>query len=146
MAAESLDGVRYLIAVLNSEARLRAIRPLQALGEHNPRHFDKYVWQAPIPLYDEDDAVHRELVDLAIACEQVAAAVELPNQSFLALRRRVRTALDESGLTARGDSLVDALSVFRDRHEPKSSPGPDRTGQLTRPRSAASVDGSSGTR
>jgi len=41
--AENLDEARYLTAVLNIDALLRIIQPLQARGEHNPRDFDKYV-------------------------------------------------------------------------------------------------------
>ncbi len=105
-AVESLDEARYLVAVLNSGALLRIVQPLQARGEHNPRDFDKYVWQAPIPLYDAANPLHRELVEIAVAAEHLAQAVELPQQSFQALRRRIRNALDASGLTARGDQLV----------------------------------------
>jgi SAM-dependent methyltransferase len=113
-AVESLDEARYLVAVLNSGTLLRIVQPLQARGEHNPRDFDKYVWRAPIPLYDASSALHRDLVEFAVEAEQVAQAVDLPQQSFQALRRRVRGALDEHGLTAREDQLVaDLLSSTR---------------------------------
>jgi hypothetical protein len=112
--AENLDEARYLTAVLNSTALLRIVRPLQARGEYNPRDFDKYVWQAPIPLYDAANPLHRDLVELAVDAQEVAEAVELPQQSFQALRRRVRTALDASGLSTRADQLVtDLLSTAR---------------------------------
>jgi len=41
-----------------------------------------------------------------VAAEQVAQAVDLPQQSFQSLRRRIRNALDASGVAARGDQLV----------------------------------------
>jgi hypothetical protein len=91
--AASLDEANYLSAVLNSETLLKIIQPLQARGEHNPRHFDKYVWQAPIPLYDESNALHQRLANHGCQAAEIAAGVELPQQSFQALRRRVRTAL-----------------------------------------------------
>jgi len=38
-AVGSLHEGRYLTAILNSEALLQRVRPLQSRGEHNPRHF-----------------------------------------------------------------------------------------------------------
>jgi len=52
---------RFLTAVLNSDALLQVVRPLQGRGEHNPRDFDKYVFQARIPLYDPSEGRHQEL-------------------------------------------------------------------------------------
>jgi len=100
---------RYLTGVLNSDALLKLVRPLQGRGEHNPRDFDKYVWQMPIPLYDPTQPLHRDLVDLAERAEQVAAAVELSTQSFQALRRRVRQALEADGVATDLDTAVHAL-------------------------------------
>lgn len=84
--AANLDEARYLTAVLNSDAVTLAVRPLQARGEHNPRDFDKYVWQVPIPMFDPADPLHMELVALAERAEQVAAGVDLPNLRFESLR------------------------------------------------------------
>jgi len=103
------DEGRYLTAVLNSDALLQLVRPLQARGEHNPRDFDKYVWRMPIPLYDPSLPLHRELAHLAARAEQVAAAVELPDQSFQALRRRVRHALVTDGVAEELDLALRAL-------------------------------------
>ena len=71
--ASSLDEARYLSAILNSSVLTMAVRPMQARGEHNPRHFDKYVFRLPIPQYDPDDASHARLVVLAERSENVAA-------------------------------------------------------------------------
>ena len=110
--AASIEEARYLTAVLNSGALLDMVRPLQARGEHNPRHFDKYVFQLPIPLYDPDATNHRTLAGLAARAEQVAAAVDLPaGISFQALRRRIRQVLATDGVTRDIDSIVrDLLS------------------------------------
>jgi len=82
---------------------------LQGRGEHNPRDFDKYVWRMPIPLYDPQQPLHRDLVDLATRAEQIAAGLELPAQSFQTLRRRVRQALETDGVAADLDIAVRAL-------------------------------------
>jgi hypothetical protein len=108
-ATESADEGRYLTAVLNSEALLELVRPLQARGEHNPRHFDKYVFKVPIPLYSADDPAHVLLANLADRAESVAASVELPSVSFQAQRRRIREALVADGVATEIDDEVKAL-------------------------------------
>jgi hypothetical protein len=105
----SLDEARFLTAILNSTTLTMAVRPLQARGEHNPRDFDKYVFQLPIPLYDLDDAAHKGLVGLAMRAEQVAASVDLPVMRFEAHRRRVREALADDGVAADIDEIVKTL-------------------------------------
>lgn len=104
--ATSADEAGYLVAILNSATLLELIRPLQARGEHNPRHFDKYVFQAPIPLYDPANQQHAELAELA---EAVAGSVELPAVSFQAQRRRIRQALDQDGVAQKIDEAVGRL-------------------------------------
>ena len=109
-AAASLAEARFLTAVLNSSALTTALRPLQARGEHNPRHYDKYVFEVPIPLYDPDDERHRQLVDYAERAESVAASVDLPQRlAFEAQRRRIRAAITESEAGRRIEQLVEEL-------------------------------------
>lgn len=104
------DEARYLIGILNSDELTRLLRPLQARGEHNPRHFDKYVFQLRIPTFDPTNDLHRRLVALAERAEQVAGAVELPTgTSFQALRRRVRSALATDGVAGDLDDAVRQL-------------------------------------
>jgi hypothetical protein len=108
--ASGMDEARYLTAILNSDTLTRLVRPLQARGEHNPRDFDKYIFQLPIPLYDQNLPEHRRLVELAERGEQVANAVELPSGvAFQALRRRIRTALAEDGIARDIDELVETI-------------------------------------
>jgi len=108
-AATTLDEARFLVAVLNSDTLTRAVRPLQARGEHNPRDFDKYIFKLPIPLFDSIDTDHVQLVELARRAEQVAAAVELPNVRFEALRRRIREALIDDGVGSEIEAVVAKL-------------------------------------
>jgi hypothetical protein len=109
-AAADVDEARYLTATLNSRTLTELVRPLQARGEHNPRDFDKYVFQIPIPLYDSEQEIHRELVVLAGKAEQISANVALPaGVSFQAVRRRIRAAIDESGIGHTIDALVSKL-------------------------------------
>jgi hypothetical protein len=108
-SASSLDEARYLTAVLNSDAITAAVRPLQARGAFGPRHYDKYIWQLPIPIFNPDDQLHTKLVLLAEHGEQVAAAVELPDVRFDALRRRIRKAVADQGIAAATNDAVERL-------------------------------------
>jgi len=108
-AASSLDEARFLTSILNSTTLTMAVRPLQARGEHNPRDFDKYIFQLPIPLYDPKDSAHKWLVALAERSEQVAASVALPTVRFEALRRRIREALVDDGVATDIDAIVKTL-------------------------------------
>jgi len=108
-SAADLDEARYLVAVLNSDALLQLVRPLQARGEHNPRHFDKYVFKVPIPLYSPNEPSHRRLAELAERAEDVAAAVQLPAVSFQAQRRRIRETLDLDGVAKEINERVQRL-------------------------------------
>lgn len=96
-AVGTTDEARFLVAILNSDALTQLVRPLQARGEHNPRHFDKYIFRLPIPRYDQGNADHRELAALAERAESVAEALDLPALSFQALRRRIREGLAADG-------------------------------------------------
>lgn len=109
-AASTMDEARYLTAILNSDALTQALRPLQARGEHNPRHYDKYVWRAPIPIFDPADEEHQALVTLAERAEQHIAGLNLPTGvTFQAVRRRVREALGASGIAGEMDEAVTEL-------------------------------------
>lgn len=105
-----IDEGRYLTAILNSDVLTQLVRPLQGRGEHNPRDFDKYIFQLPIPLYDPESAEHRQFVDLAERAERVAGEVELPSGvAFQALRRRIRAALTDDGVGRDINELTEAL-------------------------------------
>ncbi len=101
-----VSEARFLTGVLNSDALTELVRPLQSRGEHNPRHFDKYIWQLPIPLYDADSDLHSQIVDAARRAEEAVATLELPTLSFQALRRRVREHLTALGIAQELDKLV----------------------------------------
>lgn len=74
---KTIEEARYLEAILNSELVGIRVRPLQARGQFGPRHFDKYIWQLPIPLFDDKDSLHREISELGESASQLAAGVEI---------------------------------------------------------------------
>lgn len=104
------DEARYLAAILNSEtARARAAQ-YQARGQWGARHFDKVMFNLPIPRFDPAERLHGALTDAAAEAERVAAAVELPEGvKFRRARALVRAALTEAGLSQRINALVAGL-------------------------------------
>jgi SAM-dependent methyltransferase len=108
-SVSTLNEARYLTSILNSTTLTLAVRPLQARGQHNPRDFAKYIFQLPIPLFDESNDMHLNLVGLAEQAELIAANTTLPPKRFEIQRRRVREALVEYGLMASLDAAVKDL-------------------------------------
>lgn len=106
----SSDEARFLCAVFNSQTLTRLVEPLQPRGEHNPRHFDKYVFQLPIPLYDESNVDHVALAALGARAEEIAAGLEVPKgMRFEIVRRHFREALQADGVLGAIDDAVTAL-------------------------------------
>lgn len=95
-------------AILNSPALTKLVAPMQSRGEHNPRDFDKQVWRLPIPIYDPADSRHRELVELAVGAEALAAETDVGSgRTFQAQRRTIREALERAEVA----QAIDALAV-----------------------------------
>jgi SAM-dependent methyltransferase len=109
-AAASITEARYLTGILNSAMITKLVRPLQARGEHNPRDFDKYVFQVGIPLFDPNNDDHMQLASLGKQAEQLAASIELPaGKRFELYRRLVREALAASQVGAAIEVAVASL-------------------------------------
>jgi hypothetical protein len=106
-AASSLDEARYLVAMLNSSAVQEVAEKLQSRGQFGARHFDKYVWHAPIPVFDRAMDLHREIVELSERAEVVASSVDLSAvNTFQRAREEVRKALVATGISERIDVVV----------------------------------------
>jgi len=109
-AAATDDEALYLTAILNSPVVTERVRPLQARGEHNPRHFDKHIWKLPIPGFDDSDEEHRTLAELALRAEELVAGLTLPSDTrFENVRRFVRDALVGSDIGTEMNRLTTAL-------------------------------------
>lgn len=108
--ANSLAEARYVQAVLNTDTLTKRLRPLQARGEHNPRHYDKYVWQVPIPAFDASHDLHARIAGLAEQAERIAAGVSLSaGRKFETLRRLVREAV---AVSKTGKQLEEAVALL----------------------------------
>lgn len=95
---ETLAEAHYLTAILNSEAILERVRPLQTVGLFGPRDFDKHIFDVPIPVFDSRKDLHVELSRLGRRAAEIAAVVDLGKAKFQAARRRVRAALADDGI------------------------------------------------
>jgi hypothetical protein len=105
-AFTTVDEARYLVAILNSSVLTERLRPLQARGEHNPRHFDTLVWEVPIPVWDPADRTHQDLASAAADAEATVASLTLPSgKRFETIRRHVREHLAATGTLDRLDAL-----------------------------------------
>ena len=107
---ESIDEARYLSSVFNSNALRSGVAQYQSQGQWGERDFDKYFFNLPIPRFDEADDLHYELAATAELAERVANDVCVEDgEYFVRTRRNIRTALEESGISARIDELATAL-------------------------------------
>ena len=99
----------YLVAVLNSACITEHVRPLMSYGK-DERHFDKYVWQLPIPLFVAGDQLHEELSSAGEEAERFVASLDLPEDGyFVTLRKQVRAEIRDRPEGRELESLVKTL-------------------------------------
>jgi SAM-dependent methyltransferase len=100
----------YLTAILNSEATRARIEQYQARGQFGARHFDKAMFNLPIPPFDVSSELHRELATAGAAAEAVAALAELKEgDKFQRARQRIRETLAQEGIGGEIEKLVEDL-------------------------------------
>ncbi|MGH6849370.1 MAG: N-6 DNA methylase [Methylocella sp.] len=101
---------RYFTAIFNSETARARGESLQARGQWGARHFDKVMFNLPIPRFDAANPLHNAIADAAREAEVIAASVFLPeNIKFQRARGLIRAALTEAGVAQRIDGLVAQL-------------------------------------
>jgi hypothetical protein len=94
----------YLCAIINRETARKRIELYQARGQWGARHFDKVIFNLPIPRFDPKNKVHAALSKTAEEAEEIAAAIDLPaDVKFQRARGLVRTALTKAGVAKRID-------------------------------------------
>ena len=101
------EEAQYLCAILNSETLRAGVQRYQARGQWGARHFDKYVFNLPIPRFESGNAAHRALADAGQTAADVARGVPFKEgEYFTRTRKRIRTALAEHGVAAEIDRLT----------------------------------------
>jgi len=110
IALDCEEEARYLTVILNSETARSGAEHFQSRGQFGARHFDKVVFNLPIPHFDSKVRLHRTLAAMAAEAETVAASVALPDAvKFQRARGLVRAALVEAGVSPRIETLVAEL-------------------------------------
>jgi hypothetical protein len=107
--AASTAEAQYLCAILNSATFTALVRPFMSYGK-DERHFDKNIWQVPVPLFDPTADLHSRLSARGAELEGSIAKLELvPGRHFAAVRRDVRGFIAESESRKDVEALVEEL-------------------------------------
>lgn len=110
LAVNDIAEGRYLTAILNSETVRGAAEQWQSEGQWGKRDFDKAVFNLPIPLFNANNQLHRDLAEAASRAESVAATVELKEgEHFTRSRKRIRLTLIENGVAGEIEKMVSKL-------------------------------------
>ena len=100
----------YLCAIINSETARAAAVQWQSEGQWGARHFDKAVFNLPIPLFDPAYPLHTSLAKAAARAEKLAALVEIrAGEHFTRTRKRIRQTLIANGVAGKIEALVGEL-------------------------------------
>lgn len=103
----TMEEARYLTAILNSRTLLAQVARYQAVGLFGARHFDKYVFQVGIPMFNGELAAHHELAAMAGEAEKAAATVAVPgNLRFVDARKLILAHLIKVGVQGQIDAAV----------------------------------------
>jgi len=109
-AAVSSDEALYLTALLNCETVLGVVAEYQARGLFGARHFDKYVWNLPIPEFNRGDRTHVAISQLTFEAEQAVAALRIPPKvGFQRARKLVREELQRLGIAQQVETQCEHL-------------------------------------
>jgi SAM-dependent methyltransferase len=107
--ATDIEG-RYLCAILNSETARSRVEKFQAEGQWGKRHFDKAMFNLPIPVFNASKSLHAKLATAAAEAERAASFVEVrEGEYFVTTRNRIRKTLIEDGIAGEIDKLVEKL-------------------------------------
>jgi hypothetical protein len=100
----------YLSAILNSETARSRIESMQSRGQFGARHFDKVMFNLPIPRFNTGNRLHLAVAGAGAEAERLAAGVQLPEGvKFQRARGFIRSALAEAGVSRQIDELVGKL-------------------------------------
>jgi hypothetical protein len=81
-----------------------------SMGQWGARDFDKVAFNLPIPKFDRKKTLHCDLAAAAHEAEQIASTVPLnEGEHFTRVRKHIRDALSNAGISARIDDMVAEL-------------------------------------
>ncbi|MEM2868491.1 MAG: hypothetical protein QXR84_08450, partial [Candidatus Bathyarchaeia archaeon] len=97
----------YLCAILNSNVINNLIKPLQPRGLLGERHIQRRPFNFPIPRFNENDPLHRRLVELSKQCHIKVSSLGFMKISVASLRKEAREAVKKE--IAEIDEIVSQL-------------------------------------
>ena len=104
------SAAQYICAILNSDTARSLAEKWQAEGQFGKRHFDKAIFNLPIPLFDGSQSLHKDLAKAAKRAEKISGMVEIDEADyFVTVRKRIREALYDDGIGENIDKLVEKL-------------------------------------
>jgi hypothetical protein len=110
MKCSNAAEARYMVCLLNAEEIRSRVETMQAKGQWGARHFDKVMFNLPIPIFDPKSSLHEELAEAGDEAEHLASAIVFPDGiKFQRARKIVRDELSVSGVSRRIDKLVARL-------------------------------------
>ncbi|WP_220090467.1 N-6 DNA methylase [Micromonospora noduli] len=96
----------FLSAILNSAVLTELVRPMMSYAK-DERDIDKYLWDLPIPRYDDTNPTHQRLVEFGRDQHQTVAGLSLAEgMNFVTLRRRIRAELARHPTTSKIEAIV----------------------------------------
>jgi len=106
----SAAEAHYLCAILNAAKFTELARPLMSYGK-DERHFDKNIWQLPVPQYEPVNDLHARLSARGVELEAAVAALSLDTnrRHFAAVQRDVREFLACFDASKDVEELVEEL-------------------------------------
>jgi hypothetical protein len=109
-AVQDEQEASFLAALFNSETTRLRVASLQSRGQWGARHFDKVMFNLPIPRFSPSNPLHNAIAEAAREAETIATSVALPeNIKFQRARGLIRAALTEAGVAQKIDGLVAKL-------------------------------------
>jgi hypothetical protein len=99
----------YLCAILNTAMFTELARPFMSYGK-DERHFDKHIWQIPVPMYDATDNLHARLSARGAELEAMVGSYAIdPERHFPATRADIRKLIAASEAGQDAEALVQEL-------------------------------------
>lgn len=107
-AVSSETEGHYVVGILNAPILTELVRPLMSYGK-DERDIDKHVWKLPIPLFDPDNDLHRDIAEISRNLAEEISGMTFTTENFVGIRRHLRSHIASSALGRSLNELVARL-------------------------------------
>ena len=135
----STDEAHYLTAIINSDTLREAVTPLMSQGNYGPRDLDQGLWRLPIPAFDTDQTLHRELAQAGAALKELAQQILVAHHpagsawTSRKTRSLLQQQLPRTDIHQHNEKAVAALLEQESTYFPKDNSPAGRTDQTGAP-------------